>query len=115
MLTWATGTFELEPPDEKSVLVEIQESTEALLMEGMGQLDEMHRIASELPPRDQPLGLHIPLQPALKELQPAELDTLQLVINFGQLQMVLDRSPRSDLETAQSVLALIQKDYVVAR
>ena len=51
MLTWATGTFELEPPDEKSVLEEIQESTEALLMEGMRQLDEFNRIEPELPPR----------------------------------------------------------------
>ena len=52
MLTWATGTFELEPPDEKSVLEEIQESTEALLMEGMRQLDEVrpHRARAAAAP-----------------------------------------------------------------
>ena len=115
MLTWATGTFELEPPDEKSVLEEIQESTEALLMEGMRQLDEYNRILPDLPQREDPLGLPNPLQPALKELQPAELDTLQLVINYGQFQAVLDRSPRTDLETAQMLLTLIQKDYVTVR
>jgi pSer/pThr/pTyr-binding forkhead associated (FHA) protein len=115
MLTWATGTFELEPPDEKSVLEEIQESTEALLMEGMRQLDEYHRIEPELPGRQDPLGLSSPLQAALRDLQPAELDTLQLVINYGQLQAVLDRSPRTDMETAQTLLALIQKDYVTSR
>ena len=115
MLTWTTGTFELEPPDEKSVLEEIQESTEALLMEGMRQLDEYNRILPDLPAREDPLGLPNPLQPALKELQPAELDTLQLVINYGQFQAVLDRSPRTDLETAQMLLTLIQKDYVTVR
>jgi pSer/pThr/pTyr-binding forkhead associated (FHA) protein len=115
MLTWATGTFELEPPDEKSVLEEIQESTEALLMEGMRQLDEYHRIEPELPGRQDPLGLSTPLQSALRDLQPAELDTLQLVINYGQFQAVLDRSSRTDMETAQTLLALIQKDYVTIR
>jgi predicted component of type VI protein secretion system len=38
MLGWAQGTFELEPPDETPVAQEMEESTEALLMEGMRQL-----------------------------------------------------------------------------
>jgi Domain of unknown function (DUF4388)/Inner membrane component of T3SS, cytoplasmic domain len=40
MLTWETGAFELEPNVELKVMDEIKESTEALLMEGMRQLDE---------------------------------------------------------------------------
>jgi pSer/pThr/pTyr-binding forkhead associated (FHA) protein len=115
MLTWTSGTFELEPPDEKSVLEEIQESTEGLLMEGMRQLDEMNRIASDLPPREAAIGLPQPLVALLKELQPSELDTLQLVLNHGTMQAILDRSPRTDLETAESLLKLLQKDYIVAR
>src|SRR5262249_14041596 len=95
LLTWSTGTFELEPPDDKSVLEEIQDSTEALLMEGMRQLDEIRRIEGDLPKREQALGLASPLQAQLKELGPSELDTLQLVINYGQYQAVLDRSPRT--------------------
>jgi hypothetical protein len=115
MLSWTAGSFELEPPDESPVAEELEESTEALLMEGMRQLDEYNRILPDLPAREDPLGLPNPLQPALKELQPAELDTLQLVINYGQFQAVLDRSPRTDLETAQTLLTLIQKDYVTVR
>jgi len=115
LLTWTTGTFELEPPDEKSVLEEIQESTEALLMEGMRQLDELRRIEPDLPAREEAIGVSVPLQPPLRELQPAELDTLQLVLNHGQLQAVMDRSPRTDLETAQSLVNLIQREYVVRR
>ena len=41
MLTWETGTFELEPSVELQVMEEIKESTEGLLMEGMRQLDEL--------------------------------------------------------------------------
>ncbi len=115
LLTWTTGTFELEAPDEKSVLEEIQESTEALLMEGMRQLDEFRRIEGELPTRDQALGLSAPLQAPLRELQPQDLDVLQLVINYGQMQAVLDRSPKTDLETAQALLNLMQKEYITAR
>src|SRR5262249_37659484 len=112
LLTWATGTFELEPPDEKAVLEEIQESTEALLMEGMRQLDEFRRIEGDLPPRDAAIGLASPLQPPLRELEPVDLDILQLVINYGQLGTVLDRSPKTDMETAQALVVLLQKGYL---
>ena len=115
LLTWTTGTFELEPPDEKSVLEEIQESTEALLMEGMRQLDEYRRIEGELPARDDALGLQAPMQARLRDLSPEELDVLQMVINFGSMQTILDRSPKTDLETAQAILNLVQKEYVAVR
>jgi pSer/pThr/pTyr-binding forkhead associated (FHA) protein len=115
LLTWNTGTFELEPPDEKSVLEEIQESTEALLMEGMRQLDEFRRIEGELPTRDQAIGLAAPLQAPLRDLQPNDLDMLQLAINCGHVQAVLDRSPKTDLETAQALLNLLQKEYLTVR
>src|SRR4029450_10828950 len=35
MLSWAQGSFELEPPDESAVLEEMDETTEGLLMESM--------------------------------------------------------------------------------
>src|SRR4051794_26393375 len=114
MLTWTTGTFELEPPDEKSVLEEIQESTEALLMEGMRQLDEMTRIAGDLPSRDSALVLATPLQAPLRDLQPPELDLLQLVINNGTVGAVFDRSSRTDMETGQALVELIKKGYIAA-
>ena len=110
ILTWTTGTFELEPPDEKSVLEEIEESTEALLMEGMRQLDEFRRIEGELPAGA--LAIAKPLTPPLKELQPHELDLMQLVHNVGSVRAVLDQSGRTDLETAQSILALLQREYI---
>jgi hypothetical protein len=115
ILTWTTGSFELEAPDEKSVLEEIQDSTEGLLMEGMRQLDEYRRIEGELPAPSAGLTLAQPLSPALKDLKPDELDVLQLVHNHGSLAGVLDASPRTDLETASTLLALLQREYVARR
>ncbi len=112
LLTWSSGTFELEPPDERDVLEEIKETTEALLMEGVRQLDEMRRIEGELPERTTMLAMIHPLQPPLRDLSPAELDVFQLVVNFGQMQTVLDRSALTDLETAQAILSLLQRGYI---
>ena len=115
ILTWTTGSFELEPPDEKSVLEEIQESTEALLMEGMRQLDEFRRIESMLPDANATLALAHPLSAELKALQPNELEVLQLVHNFGRLTTILDGSSRTDLDTAMIIQSLIERGYVAAR
>jgi hypothetical protein len=113
ILTWTSGSFELEAPDEKSVLEEIQDSTEGLLMEGMRQLDEFRRIEGELPGGD--VMIASPLTPALKDLQPNELELLQLVHNVGRVSSILDHSSKTDLETAQTLLALMQREYVTTR
>jgi hypothetical protein len=115
ILTWTSGSFELEPPDEKAVLEEIEESTEAMLMEAMRQLDEMRRIEPELPGPRVVIALASPLHAALKDLQPPELDVLQLVHNFGRMPAILDHSPKTDLETATLVLALMQREYLTTR
>jgi hypothetical protein len=83
MLTWATGTFELEPSVEIQVMEEIQESTEALLMEGVRQLDEINNVSHLLPPPGSPLAVPTPLAGRLRDLSPAELDTFQLVLDHG--------------------------------
>jgi hypothetical protein len=48
VLGWKTGEFCFEPTDEP-VVREIQESTEALILEGMKRLDEWERLETELP------------------------------------------------------------------
>ena len=54
MLGWNQGLFELEPPDERAVDNEMQDSIEGLLMEGMRQLDEFRVITGELPAANAP-------------------------------------------------------------
>ena len=58
---WTQGNFELEPPDESAVLEEMDESTEALLIEAMRQLDEYRVIAEKLPRARRPIGVARPL------------------------------------------------------
>jgi pSer/pThr/pTyr-binding forkhead associated (FHA) protein len=113
MLTWMTGTFELEPSVEMQVMEEISESTEALLMEGVRQLDEFRNLQRYLPPLGSPLAVPTPLAGRLRDLTPGELDTFQLVLDHGQLQKVLDHFPGTDLDCAQNVVALMKREFVV--
>jgi len=113
MLTWTTGTFELEPSVEMQVMEEIQESTEALLMEGVRQLDEFRNLQRYLPPLGSPLAVPTPLAGRLRELSPTELDTFQLVLDHGQLQNVLDHFPGTDLDCAQNLISLMKREFVV--
>jgi len=113
MLTWATGTFELEPGGEMQVMEEIQESTEGLLMEGVRQLDEFTNLRKQLPALASPLAVPTPLAGKLRELTPSELDTFQLVLDHGQLQKVLDNFPGTDLDAAQNIISLMKREFVV--
>jgi len=115
MLTWETGTFELQPPDEKEFLEELDEPVEGLLMEAMRQLDEIRRLEKDLPERGAQLSLTSPLVPPLKDLKPEELDLLQLVLNNSTVSVVLDKSPAPDLETYEALLKLIKGGYIEAR
>jgi len=113
MLTWTSGTFELEPSVEMQVMEEIQESTEALIMEGVRLLDEFRQIEHQLPHSRSPLAVPTPLAGKLRELSPVELDVFQLVLDHGLLQSVLDHYPGSDLEAAQNLLGLMRREFVV--
>ncbi len=112
VLTWEAGAFELQPPDDRSFLEEMQESTEAILMEGMRLLDEYNRIRDKAPELEEMWGLSNPLQPALTDLEAAELEVLQLVHNHSQIQSVLDKSALSDAATLEHLATLRDKGYI---
>src|SRR6476646_5659989 len=100
MLTWAQGFFELEPPDERAVLEELQDSTEGLLMEGMRQLDEYRALSEKLPPLTTAVSIPRPLEPKLRDLQPEELDVFQVAMTADTIRTILDESGLTDLTTA---------------
>jgi hypothetical protein len=112
IITWEHGDFELQPPDGQEFMVELDRSTEALLMDALRLMDEYKRIASHLPGLDAPLTVRRPLVPRLRDLTPEQLDALQLVHNHGTLRAVLDRSESDDVVMAEAVLDLIRKDYL---
>jgi hypothetical protein len=113
MLTWVSGTFELDPPDERQVIEEITESTEQLLIEGMRQLDELKRIETDLPPPGSRLAVPTPLAGRLRDLAPEELDIFQLVLDHGSLQAVLDSYSGTDLEAYTHLANLLRREFVV--
>jgi pSer/pThr/pTyr-binding forkhead associated (FHA) protein len=112
IITWETGDFELRPADTQEFMVEMDSSTEALLMDALRQLDEFKRIQPSLPDLNAPIRLAQPLTAPLKELTPELMDVLQLVHNYGTLIGVLDHSDQDDVLTAEAVLQLIKRDYV---
>jgi pSer/pThr/pTyr-binding forkhead associated (FHA) protein len=114
IITWEQGDFELQPADPQEFMTELETSTEALLMDGLRQLDELKRIQKELPAVTSSLTLAMPMTSVLRELKPEELDVLQLIHNYGSLRGVLDHSDRDDVQAAEMVLGLIKRDYVRA-
>jgi hypothetical protein len=112
VITWEIGDFELRPPDNQEFMVELDTSTEALLMDSLRQLDEYRRIQKELPAVTSSLTLAMPMSAALHDLTPEQLDVIQLVHNYGSLQGVLDHCEKDDVWAAEAVLDLLKKDYV---
>ncbi len=113
MLSWAQGFFELEPPDERAVLEELQDSTEGLLMEGMRQLDEYRVVSEKLPPLTSRLAVPRPLEPKLRDLGPEELDVFQQAMTADTIRTLLDESSLTDLSVAEKLKSLLDKGYLV--
>jgi pSer/pThr/pTyr-binding forkhead associated (FHA) protein len=114
MLSWATGSFELEPPDESPVLEELDDSTEALLMDGMRQLDEYRVQIEKLPPMSAALGVPRPLEPKLRDLGPEELDVFQAALEVNAVGAIFDHCQLSDLVISEKLRALLEKGYLAA-
>jgi pSer/pThr/pTyr-binding forkhead associated (FHA) protein len=113
MLTWDKGLFELEPPDDRTVMEELQDSTEGLLMEGMRQLDEFRELSAKLPPFEAIVSIPRPLGQRLRDLKPNELDLMQIALDEATVQQIIDQSPQTDLDTAQALLSLLERGYLI--
>ncbi len=114
ILTWEHGTFDMEPASERSFPSKLEMSTEGILMEAFRQIDELRRIAADLPPHHAMLALAKPVIPALRDLSPEDLDVLQLVINYGTVETILNKSLASDLDTSEVLLKLLKLGYIRA-
>jgi len=112
ILSWRAGTFSLEPASDEVFEEELDASIENLLMESMRQLDEIMALGDDVPDLRATLRINKPLEAPLRNLTPELLDTIQLVLNFGSVSRVLNRSSASDLETLQDVVYLIRNDYM---
>jgi pSer/pThr/pTyr-binding forkhead associated (FHA) protein len=114
MLTWTHGFFELEPPDDRAVLDELQDSTEGLLMEGMRQMDEYNALVEKLPPMSAGIAIPRPLEPKLHDLGKEELDVFQAALTAGTVRALFDECPLTDLAIAEKLKVLLEKGYLQA-
>ncbi len=114
MLTWSRGQFDLDPPEERTFPSEVSLSVQEILMEGIRHLDEFNRIRAELPSLSARIVLDAPLKPKLRSLTGEELDVLQLVIQYGRLDTVLNKSETTDHDTLEAVLKMIKNGYLRA-
>jgi hypothetical protein len=112
LLLWTRGTFDLEPPEERTFPSELTISIQELLMEGMRQMDELNNLRPRLPEPSARLLVPRPLRPRLRDLAQVDLDTFQLALNFGVLSAVIDKNQATDFEAARSVLKLIDAGYL---
>jgi Domain of unknown function (DUF4388)/Inner membrane component of T3SS, cytoplasmic domain len=111
MLGWQTGSFALDPPTTREFEGAIDVSAQEVLMEGFRQQDELGQLRGKLPAEGR-LVLKLPLTPHLRDLEDAELDLLQAALNAENLEAFLDAAPGPDLESAQALLALVQRGYL---
>lgn len=114
IMTWKDGTFELDPPSDRSFENAMGMSAEGVLMEAMRQLDELERLGPDMPELTASLSVPTPLEPPLRDLSPEELDVFQLSFGAVSVQGLLDRSRASDAETGQHLVKLIKLGYLKA-
>ena len=97
MLSWAQGSFELEPPDEIAGGRGDGGVDRGAADGGMRQLDEYRVQLDKLPPLSAALNVPRPLEPKLRDLAPEELDVFQAVLEVETIAALFDKSPLTDL------------------
>ncbi len=112
MITFETGQFALGAPTNEEFMLELEEPTDQLVADAVRQMNELRELKPTLPEVEDMLTVPRPLQPQMSALQADELDVLQLALNLGFFQAVLDKSPFHDLRTCQIVKSLIEREYL---
>jgi hypothetical protein len=114
ILAWETGTFDMDPPEDREFPVRIEMSVEGILMEAMRQIDEIRRLGDDMPALRASVQIATPLVPPLRDLAPEEIDVLQLAHNYGSVETVLNKSLASDVDTSTILVMLLRAGYLRA-
>ena len=103
-------------PTRRRSLEEMDESTEALLMEGMRQLDEFRMHLEKLPPLNAPVAVPRPLKrEAARPERPRSWTCSRRRWRRGPLRRCSTRSDATDLAIAENLVSLIEKGYLLRR
>jgi hypothetical protein len=112
IITWVRGYYEFVQPDPRRFMVELDDDLDVVLMEALRIRDELKKLMPRLPPLGRHVMLSMPMAVPLRDLTPEQLDVLQMVYNYGQMKMILDKSPLTDLDTLKAVGYLLSKGYI---
>jgi hypothetical protein len=114
MFIWDKGMFELENTPIDNPPQEINMSLEHMLMEAARQQDELANLAKKtpLPAPGANVSLTKPSKVRWHDLEPAELDLVQDIIEAGGWWEVLDTSSKDDVTLTRVLVALRQKGVV---
>ncbi|HTM47026.1 MAG TPA: DUF4388 domain-containing protein [Polyangiaceae bacterium] len=112
MIAWPTGTFLLNPPEERDFEQPLDVSVQAVLMEGFRQKDEYEQLRPRMPSWDERLSVARPMGVKLRELSPEELDVFQAALQGQSVGATMDISPLSDLDTGRHLIALLERGYL---
>jgi len=112
LLGWRSGEFSFERKDEP-VMRNIQESTEALILEGMKRFDEWERVEAEMPDlnvvvRQRAFGVN----EGFDELSPAAQVVLRLVDARRDVATIIRESGLEPMEALKAVTELLSERIV---
>jgi hypothetical protein len=113
LLGWNEGHFEMgawvDPPLHG---IEIDESPQMLIMEGLRQHDESRVLIEKLGLSGAILKANFPLANPLKDLESDALDLFQLLMEETSYEELLDRVSHDDLRTTEIIAELIRGKYL---
>lgn len=108
ILRWHEGTFYYQPI-ESNVSRNIARPIDALLMEGMRQLDEWESLQEQMPPGSAVLKLNKDQDDMPRDLRPVTREVLLLLEFYSSVADIIEKSSHTDYEICKSILGLIQK------
>lgn len=113
MMTWSDGTFELDNVaaeiDEKD---ELNISLDHLLMESARIQDELAHLAERKKVPGTEINLVFPPPKPWRELEPEQLDLIQLIAEGLDWPTVLNRSTIDDVAATKTAIALLKVGVV---
>jgi len=111
ILRWHDGNFRYNP-GHADVTVDIARSMDALLMEGMRQLDEWDSLVKLMPPPGTVLKLSKSRDELPQNMRPVTQEILLLMEFYNTLKDIVEKSTHTDYDVCQSILGLIQKGII---
>jgi len=111
ILRWQHGNFRYNP-GRADVTRDIARSMDALLMEGMRQLDEWDSLVKLMPPSGTVLKLSKSRDDLPQNMRPVTQEVLLLMEFYNTLNDIVEKSTHTDYDVCQSILGLIQKGII---